>query len=72
MEQIFGVIGAGSLFLSYCAYCEARDALQSTAFHISPSRAKMAGLFAAGVTLTIGWVVCLLLLRSGVPYDASL
>jgi|GEM_PF-4246607 hypothetical protein len=71
MEQIFGVIGSGSLFLSYCAYCEARDALRSTAFGISPGRAKIAGLAAAGATLAVAWLICLLLARAGGVYDPS-
>jgi hypothetical protein len=72
MEQIFGVIGSGSLFLSYCAYCEARDALQSATFRVSPGRAKIAGLAAAGATLAIGWLICLLLAhQAGGVYDAS-
>ena len=69
MEQIFGVVGSGSLFLSYCAYCEARDALQSASFQISPRRAKLAGFAAAAATLAIGCVICLLLARAGAFYD---
>ena len=71
MEQIFGVVGSGSLFLSYFVYCEARDALKSTPFQISPSRAKLAGLAAAAATLVTGWLICLLLARAGAFYDAS-
>ena len=72
MEQIFGVVGSVSLFLSYCAYCEARDALQFAGFRISPGRAKLAGLAAAAATLAAGWLVCLLLARTGAPlYDGG-
>ena len=72
MEQIFGLVGSGSLFLSYCAYFEARDALQSaSSLHISPKRAKMAGLAAAGITLAVGWFICLALVRGGALYDPS-
>jgi hypothetical protein len=71
MEQIFGVVGSGSLLLSYFAYCEARDALQLATFRISPGRAKLAGLAAAAATLVAGWVVCLLLARAGAPYDGG-
>ena len=71
MEQIFGVVGSGSLFLSYCVYCEARDALKATPFQISPNRAKLAGLAAAAATLVTGWLICLLLARAGAFYDAS-
>lgn len=65
MEQIFGLVAGGSLFLSYCAYCEARDALQSASFRISPGRAKIAGLAAAGFTMAVGWCVCLALAQGG-------
>jgi hypothetical protein len=71
LEQIFGVVGSGSLFLSYCAYCEARDVLQSTSFRISPGRAKLAGLAAAAATLVSGCLICLLLARAGAFYDGS-
>ena len=71
MEQIFGVVGSGSLFLSYCAYCEARDALKSTPFQISPGRAKLAGLAAAAATLATGCLICLLLARAGAFYDSA-
>jgi hypothetical protein len=71
MGQIFGIVGSGMLFLSFCAYCEAREALQSTAFNFTPARAKAAGIFAGAVTLAVGLVVCCLLV-SGAPYDSSL
>jgi hypothetical protein len=72
MGQIFGIVGSGMLFLSFCAYCEARDALQSAAFSFSPSRAKIAGLFAACVTLAIGMVICCLLTMAGTSYGGGL
>lgn len=71
MDQIFGVVGGGSLFLSYCAYCEARDALQFAAFHVSPGRARLVGLAAAAATLAAGCLVCLLLARAGALYDGG-
>jgi hypothetical protein len=71
MEQIFGVVASGSLFLSYCAYCEARDALQLATFRFSPVRAKLAGLAAAAATLAAGWVVCLLLARAAALNDGG-
>jgi hypothetical protein len=71
VEQIFGVVGSGSLFLSYCAYCEARDALQTASFRVSPGRAKLAGLAAAFATLATGCLICLLLARAGALYDAG-
>jgi len=71
MEQVFGVVGSGSLFLSYCAYCEARDATQSASFRLSPGRAKLAGFAAAGATLVFGWLICLLLARAGALYDVG-
>jgi hypothetical protein len=70
MGQIFGIVGSGMLFLSFCAYCEAREALQSTAYGFTPARAKAAGYFAAGLTLAIGLAVCCLLV-AGAPYDGS-
>jgi hypothetical protein len=71
MGQIFGIVGSGMLFLSFCAYCEAREALQSTAFNFTPAHAKAAGVFAGAVTLAIGLAVCCLLV-SEAPYDGSL
>jgi hypothetical protein len=71
MGQSYAVVGSGVLLLSYCAYCEAWDALQSTARPISSGRAKIAGYFAACLTLIIGFVVCCLL-AAGNPYDGAL
>jgi hypothetical protein len=72
MGQIFGIVGSGMLFLSFCAYCEARDALQSTALSFSPSRAKFAGLCAAGVTLFIGLAICCSLTMAERPFGGVL
>jgi hypothetical protein len=68
--QIVGVIGTGVLLLSFCAYCEARDVLQSASYQLSPRRAKIAGLFAASVTILAGVVICCAL-ANGAPYDGS-
>jgi TctA family transporter len=70
MGQIVGVIGTGILFLSFCAYCEARDVLQSSSYQLSPRRAKIAGLFAASLTIVAGVVICCALVR-GAPFDGS-
>jgi hypothetical protein len=71
MGQIFGVVGSGMLFLSFCAYCEAREALQSTTYGFTPASAKAVGVLAAGITLIMGLVVCCLL-GASTPYDGSL
>jgi hypothetical protein len=67
--QVVGVIGTGVVFLSFCAYCEARDALSSPSHQISPRRAKLAGLFAASLTILLGVVICCAL-ASGAPYGS--
>jgi hypothetical protein len=72
MGQIFGIVGSGMLFLSFCAYCEARDALQSATFSFSPGRAKIAGLVAACFTLAVGMVICCLLTMAGTSYEGGL
>jgi hypothetical protein len=66
MGQIVGVVGSGILFLSFCAYCEARDVLRSTGHGISPGRAQLGGALAAGLTVLAGAAaICYLFLANG-------
>jgi hypothetical protein len=68
MGQIIGVVGSAVLFFSFCAYCEARDVLQSTRHGISPLTAKLAGVLAASLTVLAGFLAIVYLLMAGASY----